>query len=471
MLIEKISTKKTPLEIFDGFAGENYSIFLDSSDENPSFGRYSFIFTDPFYKFTARSSDCFSRLRRALAKVHPCPSVNAGANQPFNEKIPAGAAAGYFSYDAGLRLEKIKTKSYDELKWPLIQLGFYDAFFFYDHLHKNLYALSTGLPETTPRKKSERAKRRLDLFMKRILRPTKGTSADDQESGEYCPASDGMPQISSNFTKSRYVRAVNRIKEYIAAGDVYQVNLSRRFYSEINLPPYVLYKNIRWKNRVPFGAYLNFGRKKILSFSMERFLKIKGQVAETRPIKGTAPRGKNRAQDERNARGLFSSEKNKAELLMIVDLERNDLGRVCEYGSVHVDRLYEIEKYATVFHLVSTIRGKIASGRTPLDCLTACFPGGSITGAPKIRSMEIIDELEKTGRGVYCGSIGYMGFDGTCDINVAIRTIVIDGKKAVFNSGGGITYDSNPVQEYEETIHKVRTFLDELKYHLSNVKT
>jgi aminodeoxychorismate synthase component I len=249
------------------------------------------------------------------------------------------------------------------------------------------------------------------------------------------------------------------VLEYIAAGDIYQVNLSQRFSAPYGGEAMALYERLRRQSPAPFAAYLDLGEAVVLSASPERFLRVAGRELETRPIKGTRPRGGTPEEDRRLAAELLASPKDRAELVMIVDLERNDLGRVSEYGSVHVPELVRLEAHPTVFHLVATVRGRLRPELSAVDALRACFPGGSITGAPKIRAMQIIEELEPTHRGFYTGAIGYLGWDGCADLNIAIRTIVLIDRHAHFQVGGGIVADSDPCAEYEETLHKGRALM------------
>jgi para-aminobenzoate synthetase component 1 len=243
--------------------------------------------------------------------------------------------------------------------------------------------------------------------------------------------------------------------------------LSQRFRVTLNTEPFDLYRVLRAINPAPFASFLNFGEVQVVSASPERFLKIEGRRIETRPIKGTRPRGKSPEEDARLKAELVSSAKDRAENLMIIDLERNDLGRISEYGSVKVTEFMACEEYATVFHLVSTIEGKLRRKADAMDCLINCFPGGSITGAPKIRSMEIIEELEPVKRSIYTGSIGYISFDGNMDTSIVIRTFIIKGKDAYFQVGGGIVYDSDPEREYQETLDKAKALIDAVSYENS----
>ena len=270
--------------------------------------------------------------------------------------------------------------------------------------------------------------------------------------------------IAANFTRAEYEAGVSRIREYIAAGDVYQVNLSQRFSAPFRGSPLALYRRLRARNPAPFGAYLEFAETAIASISPERFLQLDAgtRLAAARPIKGTRPRGSTPAQDAALARELVESEKDRAENVMIVDLLRNDLGKVCRPGSVTVPALFALESHPTVHHLVSTVTGVLAGDRDAFDLLRAAFPGGSVTGAPKIRAMQIIAELERAPRGVYCGAIGYVSCTGAMDFNIPIRTIVLRDGMATFHAGAGIVWDSEPAAEYQETLAKVRTMREAL---------
>jgi para-aminobenzoate synthetase component 1 len=292
----------------------------------------------------------------------------------------------------------------------------------------------------------------------RILKKTEGKNKDinnrEKIINKYFKRDIPDIKLRSNMTRRSYIKKVNKIKEYIHDGDIYQANFSQRFEAALPVEPMDLYYILRDKNAAPFSAFLKFPEFCIGSSSPERFLFLKGDTIETRPIKGTVPRGKDAADDCRYAAELENSIKNRAELNMIVDLERNDLGKFCYYGTVKVPEHAVIEKYAKVFHSVSTVTGRVKKGTDISDIVKAAFPGGSITGAPKIRAMEIIDELEPTARGIYTGSIGYIGIDSTIDLNIVIRTFVIKENKFYYNVGGGIVEDSIPADEYRETLDK-----------------
>ena len=270
-------------------------------------------------------------------------------------------------------------------------------------------------------------------------------------------------KIASDFEKEAYKKAIDRMIDYIVEGDIYIANMTRRIMAYSGKPPYAMFKSLRENNPSPFGGYFNYGDFQIISASPERFLHMKNGLVETRPIKGTRRRGETPEEDAVLKKELQESGKDKSELLMIVDLERNDLNRVCEPGSVKVTSLFDVETYATVFHLVSNIVGKMQSGLTAPDLLRAAFPGGSITGAPKIRAMEIIDELEQSRRGLYTGSMGYLGLDGSCDLNIVIRTALYQNGCYTLGVGGGITCESDLEFEYEETEQKARALLEAMR--------
>ncbi len=451
MIIKNIETNLNFLEICERFLSERDIVFLDSSDETSCFSKYSFLFFNPFFKLSYKKGRIKISLENKI-KILSCDDPFLYIDRTLKKfqiqknglEFPVGACAGYISYDTGEIIERINIKTTDQLNWPEIEFGFYKTYFVFDHSEKKIKIVSL-----------EKSEKRISNYLNAIFSNNIVAKSIWQKRN--------IGKIYSNFAKEGYIKAIEKIKRYIEKGDVYQVNLSQRFYSTFSGNGFSLYKKIRERNKVPYGAYIKFDNREILSFSMERFLGFNNDIVQTRPIKGTAPRGKTPQQDRKYFERLLSSKKDIAELIMIVDLERNDLGRVCEYGSVCVSKLYQIEKYATVYHLVSTIVGKLSKNKSQVDCLKACFPGGSITGAPKIRSMEIIAELERIKRNVYCGTIGYFGFNGISDFNIAIRTVLIDNGRLIFNSGGGITYDSCPEKEYYETINKVKSFFEVLE--------
>lgn len=440
-------------ELFHGLAAEPFALFLDSATAGPDrdpvlHGRWSFIAIDPFDRLVLRADDAAKPFDTLKAKLAALPALNPSPSlPPFS-----GGAAGFLGYGLGRTLERLppeaKPFAADDQHLPDMALGFYDVVLAFDMIAQRSFIVSTGLPEREPKARMERAQRRLADTRARLK----------DLPCIVAPARVAASEILSNFTRSGYERAVARIIDYIHAGDIFQANLSQRF--ETRLAPgddaYALYLRLRSASPAPFSSFFNFGGGAIVSSSPERFLACRDGIVETKPIKGTRPRGITPEEDQRMANALLHSEKDRAENVMIVDLLRNDISRVCADHSVRVEKLCELESFANVHHLVSTVRGKLRQGRTSADLLAACFPGGSVTGAPKRRAMEIIAELEPTTRGPYCGAIGYLGADGGMDTSVAIRTMVVTGDRVTFQAGGGIVADSDPAAEYKETLAKAR---------------
>jgi len=450
-IIEKksFSLRGDPFTVFAAFRHEPHAFFLDSSLRHPSLGRYSFIGFDPFRVIRAGPGDDLSRLkksfRRYAVKDKTCP-------YPF-----PGGMLGYVSYDfnpAAGSDERMRRKS--DPRIPGYIFGCYDAVIMIDHVVGRLTVLSTGFPHSSPRLRRKKARARLKDICAKVedvlSRPTAG--APPRRS---TLTSNGAAGLKSNFTKGQYLRAVRRALDYIRWGDIYQVNLSQCFsLNGRDRDAVEVYGALRRVFPSCFSGYFDAGDFQIISSSPERFMRMRGGFIETRPMKGTRPRGRTAAEDGFQARQLLKSRKDQAELLMITDLERNDLGRVCRYGSVRVKEMRTLEKYATVYQTTSTVAGRLAPGRDAWDLLSETFPGGSITGCPKIRAMQIIDELEPTPRSVYTGILGYVGFQGDMDFNILIRTFLKHGSRICFQAGGGIVADSDPQAEYEETLVKAR---------------
>jgi para-aminobenzoate synthetase component 1 len=433
-----------PIEIFEALRHEKNCFFLDSSLNSNHQGRYSFLGIDPLCILQTKNQNPFPKLRDLLDKY----KVSASGNiPPF-----LGGAVGYLAYDLGFLLErKLQKKTKDDLAIPDCFFGFYNTVIITDNIKKILYIAALGLPE----KKNHLAKALAQENFKKIrsLLSKAGTCKIKTWS---CAVSS---QLKSNFSRKEYLSAVNAAKRYIKEGDIYQVNLSQRFQTETKLSSLEIYQRLRKISPSYFSAYFDAGDFQILSSSPERFLRLEGGRVITRPMKGTRPRGKTVSDDVSLRRDLLNSQKDKAELVMIVDLERNDLGRVCDYDSIKVTRLRELEKYNTVYQTTSTIEGELFKDKDRVDLLAASFPGGSITGCPKIRAMEIIEELEPTRRSIYTGALGYLSFTGNMDFNILIRTILKKENNLYFSVGGGIVADSNPEAEYEETLVKARAML------------
>jgi para-aminobenzoate synthetase component 1 len=443
-------------------ASQPHSVFLDSAMHDPGLGRYSFLTADPFEFLAAPAdgSDALSLIQSRLQAFHAAPRPGL---PPFQ-----GGAAGLLSYDLARGLEKVPLPRFDEFRLPAMAVGLYDVVLAIDHVQHRAWIISQGFPETEPARRLARARDRLNHFME-LLQSAPGADRDRSPRKERsCLSIDelapsfqvpGPRGLLSNFTASGYQAAVQRAVDYIHAGDVFQVNLSQRLLHPATCDPLSLYLRLRECNPAPFAAWFDLGDAQIISASPERFLSVRGGRAEARPIKGTRRRVAHAEADLFAGDDLQQSEKDRAENVMIVDLLRNDLSRVCTPDSVRVTQLCGLEVYQFVQHLVSAVEGTLTAGKTAVDLVRAAFPGGSITGAPKIRAMEIISELEPTARGPYCGSIGYFGFDGSADLSILIRTITAARGWWQFPVGGGIVAQSSPPREYEETWHKAEGLL------------
>jgi para-aminobenzoate synthetase component 1 len=459
-VVEELGPSVVPHEAFQRLAGLPHAMFLDSALRQPELGRYSFVAADPFDFLIAPTdgSDAISRLAEHLAG---CSAVTRPDLPPFQ-----GGAAGLFSYELARSLERIPGTKYDEFDVPALAVGFYDVVLATDHVQSRSWLISQGLPEREPAARRRRAEQRLRDFRRWLSsaaadrsRGTQNESPVDRDALAPQFTTDWSPRLTSNFDAASFRAAVARGVQYIRDGDVFQVNLSQRLLHPAIEDPVSLYMRLRRRNPATFAAYFDLGNFQVLSASPERFLQVRGRSVETRPIKGTRPRTNWPEADLFAADDLLQSEKDRAENVMIVDLLRNDLSRVCRPDSIVVSQLCKLEVYEFVQHLVSAVRGELDEGRTAVDLLRAAFPGGSITGAPKIRAMEIIAEIEPTARGPYCGCLGYLGFDGSVDLNILIRTITAGRGWWQMPVGGGIVAQSHPQREYEETWHKAEGLL------------
>ncbi|WP_171580839.1 aminodeoxychorismate synthase component I [Bradyrhizobium australiense] len=429
--------------------------FLDSAATHELLGRYSYLSCDPFSIYTvtdgqascnteALAGDPWRALRTLLARY---PEEHRPDLPPFQ-----GGAAGFFAYDLNRTLERLPAPAISGQRLPQSILHFYDVVISFDHRDDRCWIVSTGWPEQDPARRRERASRRADEFAALLDRPRAPRNDLPGTAGAW----------HSNFSRESYIAAVQRVIDLILAGDIFQANIAQRFSTRLSssFDPLAFYCQLRSFNPAPFAALLRHGKLTIASSSPERFLKLDGPHVETRPIKGTIARSADSKDDRRRAELLLASEKDRAENTMIVDLLRNDLSRVCTPQSVEVPELCALESCASVHHLVSTVTGELAGDEDAVSLLRACFPGGSITGAPKVRSMEIIAEIERVAREVYCGAIGFIGFNGHMDTNIAIRTVTIDDDLALFHAGSGITAMSDPEAEYEETLAKAQRIFD-----------
>lgn len=434
--------------LFSPLANKPWAVFLDSGYPYSQQGRYDILAVDPVCTLvthgkitemtrggvvTRSGADPFDLVKQQLL-----PALTGFDDLPFN-----GGAIGYFSYDLARRLERLPTIAEDAEQIAEMAVGIYQWALIVDHREQKSTLVSVGLDND---KQCELVARFSRLPDPQAPEPFRVLSS-----------------VKSNMDKRFYEQVFKRIKHYLQEGDCYQVNLTQRFVASCKGNPWSAYQIVRELNAAPFSCYLNLPEAQILSTSPERFLKLKNGIVETKPIKGTRPRKQDAAEDRQQMALLENSPKDRAENLMIVDLLRNDLGKTCKTGSVQVPKLFAVESYATVHHLVSTVTGVLAEHRHALDLLKSCFPGGSITGAPKIRAMEVIEELEPNRRGVYCGAIAYIGFDGNMDSNIAIRTLVHSNGTIRFWAGGGIVNDSVLEEEYQECFDKAAALFELLQ--------
>ncbi|HVC98437.1 MAG TPA: anthranilate synthase component I family protein [Pirellulales bacterium] len=457
-LFEELVPAPDPEAIFLRLVDKPHCLFLDSALRERRLGRYSFVTADPFafIQAPAGARGGFGPLARPLAEFR-CETVPG--LPPFQ-----GGAAGLFSYELGRQLERLPPPRLDEFQTPALAIGLYDVVVGFDHLENRAWIVSQGWPETLAAARGKRAQRRLSQFRDWLGAPPRTNSTTgmvrrglsvltpEQLSPQFTVP--GPAGLTSNFSREAYLRTVERAIEYIAAGDIFQVNLSQRLLFPARDDAVALYLRLRRRNPATFAGYFDLGDFQIASASPERFLQVRDRRVEARPIKGTRRRTRLPEADLFAGDELRASEKDRAENVMIVDLLRNDLSRVCAPESIRVTQLCGLETYEFVQHLVSVICGTLGDGRHPLNLLAAAFPGGSVTGAPKVRAMEIISELEPNARGPYCGALGYLGFDGSLDTSILIRTIIAGRGWWQAPVGGGIVAPSSPELEYEETWHK-----------------
>lgn len=443
--IMKLEKYKKACDIFDIFHGEKHAVFLDSSLEN-SMGNYSIIGMNSYLNLTVIEGILYVNGEKSELQFEDYLKDYLQINKDINETgLPIiSGAIGYLSYDYGRKNENINTRHNVNEGIPECIFNFYDNFIVDDIKNKETYIIANGIIKDA-HKSAEEIENRIISYTDNI---------EKYDDGRY------NIDIDFNFNKQEYKNAIDRMIQYIIEGDIYIANMTQQLKIFSKRPPYSTFKKLRKNNPSPFGGYFNYDAFKIISASPERFLRMKDSLINTRPIKGTRPRGRSLEEDNMMKHELENSEKDKSELLMIVDLERNDLNKVCEKGSVAVEELFTVEEYATVFHLVSDIKGKLKKDLNVVDLIQSAFPGGSITGAPKIRAMEIIDELENGSRGIYTGSFGYLSLDGNCDLNIIIRTALYKDNNYYLGVGGGITCESDLEFEYEETLQKAKALIE-----------
>lgn len=451
---------------------ENGSFVFESIKGPEKIARFSFIGFEPASRIKIKNGfiEIESEERVSVSQCNPLKRIREilfSYRQIPVEFLPPfqGGLAGLLSYDFVHYLERLPRTTIDDLHIPDADLFLIDRLIAFDHLNKRAWAivcpgLRDGKPD--PSVFYDEAEYHLD----RICRIAEARCSEVRKHGPNLRTYE-LPaniEIIHEMTKNEYMDMVKRAKEYIAAGDIFQANLSQRVSAHIhNTDPWDIYNVLSTINPSPFAGYINFGDYQIVSSSPERLVRIKDRVIETRPIAGTRPRGSNFNEDEKMRDELLLNEKERAEHIMLIDLERNDLGKVSDYGTVEVDELMITEDYSHVIHIVSNVRGILAPNRSVIDAIRAVFPGGTITGVPKVRCMEIIDELEAVQRGPYTGSMGYIGFSGNMDLNIIIRTFVIKNNRAYVQAGAGIVADSDPEREYYETLKKAEALIKTLE--------
>ena len=453
MLKQEIPYLANSAILFAAIAHEPWAVYLDSGQPGSQYGRYDIMSARPFITLTTRGEQTAIHDRQGIRFSVDDPfAILKQQLEPYQAKqltLPfEGGAIGYFGYDLARRLEELPALAVDAEDMPQLMVGVYDWAVVVDHREQRAWLVSHNFDPQT----EQHWQNLCAIFENPMATATQG---DEFKVGSV---------VSSNMDKLEYAHAFDRIKRYIFDGDCYQVNLAQRFSAQASGNAWTAYLHLRQISPAPFMAYMHFPELQVLSGSPERFLQVHGKHVETRPIKGTRPRAVDAEQDQLNASDLKSSLKDRAENLMIVDLLRNDISKSCATGSVRADRLFALESFANVHHLVSTVTGKLAADMSAIDLLKGCFPGGSITGAPKLRSMEIIEELEPHRRGLYCGAIGYIGFDGNMDTNIAIRTAVYSHHEIRFWAGGGIVADSEMQKEYRETWDKASSMLELMRH-------
>lgn len=447
-MIEPIPYLENSADLFACVANDAWAVFLDSCCLAAPAGRFDVIAFQPKTTLQAYANHSLITHADGTTETVTTPALDLlkallTKHKNKNSAVPAelpfrGGAIGYFSYDLCRTLEKLPNIAADDCEIPLMQIGFYDTFIVVDHHIKSAWFVT------------DTGKSFSEIFFNVIAREVNPFKL--------------ITPFKSNFTKETYATAFKKIKNYIFEGDCYQVNLSQRFSASFTGTLFPVYQQLRKINPAPYAAYLNLPQTTVMSFSPEQFIHCEANQVSTSPIKGTRPRDLDPIKDAANKTALQHSEKDHAENLMIVDLLRNDLGRVCEYGSINVKKLFSLESFANVHHLISTIEGRLRPSYSSIDLLQACFPGGSITGAPKIRAMEIIEELEPNRRNIYCGNIGFINYDGDMNLNIAIRTLYTYKNKIYCTAGGAIVADSEVDTEYQECLDKVKVLLTALSH-------
>lgn len=458
---------ETPISIIEKLEGQDSDFFLLESGKGPeNIARYSFLGYKPFMTFKSKGHKVEIKRGDKVEYLTGNPleelrKINKQYQPVKIDGLPKfyGGAIGYFSYDVGRFFEDLPTDADDDLELPEIFFAFTDRVIVFDHVAEELIIISNlRLQQGKAEELYTQAKEEIDTMIEKIINSDYQDEIKDFTDADLAFNEEDL-DYNASFSKEEFAEAVRQAKDYIKAGDIFQVNLSVRVDAPVTEDSFTIYKVLRKLNPSPYMAYLNFGELQIVSSSPELLVRSLDGVVETRPIAGTRPRGETKEETKALAEELINHPKERAEHIMLVDLERNDLGRVADYGTVEVDELMVIEEYSHVIHIVSNVRGEVHENKDRFDILRAAFPGGTITGAPKVRTMEIIDELEPVRRGPYTGSIGFLGFGEEMELNIVIRTMVIKDGRAYIQAGAGIVDDSIPKKEYEESLKKAEALL------------
>jgi anthranilate synthase component 1 len=449
---EIVADLDTPVSAFLKLRSGGYSFLLESVEGGERLARYSFIGTEPYrvLQFNmADHGDLLSTIATELRKNSLAPV----------EGLPkfTGGAVGYLGYEAITRFEELPSPEHDNLNIPIAIFMLSDTLLIFDHVTHKIKVVSHVRTDSDIDSAYRKATDRIDTLVRRLEKPLV------QPTGDQSQLLMSLPQTTSNFSKTDFQIAVGKIKEYITAGEAIQVVLSQRLSRPTAASPFDIYRALRTINPSPYMFYLDFDNFQLIGASPEILVRVEDDKVVTRPLAGTRPRGKNREEDARLEYELRHDEKERAEHIMLVDLGRNDIGRVSEPGTVTVSDLMEVERYSHVMHLVTHVQGKLRGDMTAFDALRACFPAGTVSGAPKVRAMEIITEFEPEKRGAYAGAAGYFSFSGNMDMAIAIRTIVLKDRVAYVQAGGGIVYDSIPEREYQETLNKAQATLSAIE--------
>lgn len=453
----------TPVSAFLAVAGTEPNAFLlESVERGEQIGRYTFLGARPYMQIRSRGGHVTMQRGRQIENFqgNVFPIVKEHLRKHRSAIVPGlppftAGAVGYYSYDSVRQLEKIGEHAKDDLAIPDCVLMFFDRLLAFDHLRHQIHIIaSADVSAESPRRAYDRAVADIEALEKKLARGLR--PANWQRNTK--PAKSKLA-VQSNMSRRRFVEMVERGKQYIAAGDIFQVVLSQRMDFVPGIAPFDIYRSLRAVNPSPYMYFLRMGDMHVLGSSPEMLVRVTGKKLEYRPIAGTHPRGRDEAEDQQLEKAMLSDEKERAEHVMLVDLGRNDLGRVSEYASVKVRDLMYVERYSHVMHIVSALEGKLRDGMDAIDAFAACFPAGTLSGAPKVRAMQIIEELEPTRRGVYGGSVLYADFAGNLDSCIAIRTMLMKGKQAYLQAGAGIVADSDPEREFEESLNKAQAVL------------